>query len=305
MFDKFQNKTRSFIQSLVRNETQNAKEKVLLSNGEILCRLNKPGYENSKKLSDHEFKIFSQWGEDGIIQYLIQAADIKSDFFIEFGVENYSEANTRFLLMNNNWSGLVIDSSESNIKSIRNNDLYWRYNLIAKAGFVTAENINDMIKEEKVEGEIGILSMDIDGNDYWIWEAINVVQPVIVIVEYNSVFGKDTNITVPYNKEFDRHKQHYSGLYWGASLGAFNHLAEQKGYAFAGSNSAGNNAFFVLKSRLGKINPVTVEEGYVESKFRDSKNLQGQLDFASGKERINKIKGLPVFDVVQKRMINL
>ncbi len=80
-----------------------------------------------KDLADAEFKVFSQWGEDGIIQYLISKIPIPNKLFVEFGVENYSEANTRFLLVNNNWSGLVMDSNQDNINQIKRLDLYWRY----------------------------------------------------------------------------------------------------------------------------------------------------------------------------------
>ena len=159
--------------------------------------------------------------------------------------------------------------------------------------------------QEEISGEIGLLSIDIDGNDYWVWDKIEVVQPVIVIVEYNSVFGKNTTVTVPYDKGFERLKQHYSGLYQGASLAAFVYLAEKKGYAFVGSNSAGNNAFFVQKNRLGNVKAMTAEQGYVESKFRESRNKNGELDFASGAERYERIKGMKVFDVVQNKMITL
>jgi len=295
---------RSVIKKTVAQEVKKESEKSLMALGALLCNQQRLDDQN-KKLTEYEFKIFSQWGEDGIIQYLIHHIGIKNRIFIEFGVENYEEANTKFLLMRDNWSGLVIDSSQKNIDSIKESELSWRYDLKTKTGFITAENINDLIKQENIEGEIGLLSIDIDGNDYWVWERIEVVQPVIVIVEYNSVFGKNTAVTVPYDKEFERHKKHYSGLYWGASLGAFVHLAEKKGYSFVGSNSAGNNAFFVRKGSLGNIKAMTAEEGYVESKFRDSRNKEGELDFASGTGRYEKIKGLKVFDVVQDKIIGL
>ena len=70
---------------------------------------------DSKDLNDYEFKVSSQWGEDGIIQHLINKIEIKNKVFFEFGVENYTESNTRFLLHNNNWKGLVIDGSVENI----------------------------------------------------------------------------------------------------------------------------------------------------------------------------------------------
>jgi len=302
--NSIKNLLRSVIKKTVAQEVKKESEKSLMALGALLCNQQRLDSQN-KKLSDYEFKIFSQWGEDGIIQYLVHNVEIKNKVFIEFGVENYQEANTKFLMMRDNWSGLVIDSSQKNIDSIRESELCWRYDLKVKTGFVTVENINGLIENENIQGEIGLLSIDIDGNDYWIWEKIEVVEPVIVIVEYNSVFGKNSTVTVPYDKEFERHKKHFSGLYWGASLGAFVYLAGRRGYAFVGSNSAGNNAFFVKKERLGNIKAMTAEEGYVESKFRDSRNEDGELDFASGSTRHEKIKGLNVFDVVQNKTISL
>jgi hypothetical protein len=132
-----------------------------------------------------EFQVYSQFGDDGIIQFLIEYINIEHKTFIEFGVENYREANTRFLLINNNWSGLVMDGSEKHIKTIKNDDVYWKFDLVAKAAFVTKENINQLLTESGFTGETGLLHIDIDGNDYWIWKEISVVNPVIVIVEYN------------------------------------------------------------------------------------------------------------------------
>jgi hypothetical protein len=141
-------------------------------------------------IHEAEFKVFSQFGEDGIIQYLIRQAKIPSNLhtFVEFGVESYVEANTRFLLMNNNWSGLVMDGSKENVATVQNTALYWKYGLTAIAAFVDADNINGLIQSAGFGGEIGLLCIDIDGNDYWIWDRINVVNPIIVIVEYNSLF---------------------------------------------------------------------------------------------------------------------
>src|SRR5947209_2490222 len=86
-------------------------------------------YKRCQSLTEAEFSVYSQYGEDGIIQYLISRIDIPNKIFIEFGVENYREANTRFLLVNNNWSGLVIDSCRSNIHYIRKDPIYWKHQL--------------------------------------------------------------------------------------------------------------------------------------------------------------------------------
>ncbi|WP_446012105.1 hypothetical protein [Candidatus Electrothrix sp.] len=92
---------------------------------------------------DYEFKVSSQTGEDGIIQFLIHNIPIQSKIFIEFGVQNYTEANTRFLLQNDNWFGLIIDGSQNNINYIKNDPIYWRYNLKAECTFIDCDNINN------------------------------------------------------------------------------------------------------------------------------------------------------------------
>ena len=176
--------------------------------------------EQSNKILDHEFKVFSQWGEDGIISYLVNNLDIENNFFIEFGVANYLESNTRFLLKKFNWSGLILDSSQSNIEYIKKDKIYWQYDIKALCQFITRENINKIFLENISQKNIGLLSIDIDGNDYWVWESITTVDPSIVVIEYNSIFGISKNYVVPYKENFERNKAHYSNLYYGASLSA-------------------------------------------------------------------------------------
>jgi len=250
---------------------------------------------DSLSLGSQEFKVFSQWGEDGIIQMILRHVRIGNAFFVEFGVENYLESNTRFLLINNNWSGLVIDGSPDNIAHIKSDPIYWRHNLKADCAFVTKENINDLLKENGVVGDIGILSIDIDGNDYWIWDAIDVVSPAIVIIEYNARFGKDMSVTVPYDRNFVRSQKHHSMIYFGASIKALCGLAEEKGYAFVGCGSAGVNAFFVRRDLMVKeIKELTVEEGYVRNKFRESRNQDGQLIYLSQEDEYKLLTSLPL-----------
>src|SRR5204863_3105813 len=135
-----------------------------------------------------------------------------------FGVENYTEANTRFLLVNDNWKGLIIDGSEANIQYVKDDDIFWGFDLVAKPAFITRDNINELMSSSSFSGEIGLLSIDIDGNDYWIWECINAVNPIIVICEYNSVFGNERAVSVPYQSDFIARNAHFSQLYFGASL---------------------------------------------------------------------------------------
>ncbi len=268
--------------------------KVLIAQS-IIQNLN---YDSINDIHKTEMKVFSQWGEDGIIQWLIQRVPIKNPVFVEFGVENYRESNTRFLLIANNWKGLVIDSSENNIKEIKSSEIYWKFQLQAIASFVTRDNINSILEGEGIVGDIGLLSIDIDGNDYWVWEAISVISPRIVICEYNSIFGAEKAISIPYNQNFQRTQAHYSNLYYGASLPALCRLVEQKGYVFVGSNSAGNNAFFVRKDLSSGLPSLSASEGYVMSLYRESRDEDGNLSYISGEKRLQVISDMPVVNVI-------
>ncbi|MCZ8360523.1 MAG: hypothetical protein O9350_22485 [Microcystis sp. LE19-388.1G] len=253
---------------------------------------------DSNDIWDNEFKVFSQNGEDGIIQFLVRKLEIKEKIFIEFGVENYLESNTRFLLRNNNWSGLILDGSADNINYIKNDSIYWRHNLTAIQAFITKDNINNLIAKNGITGEIGLLSIDIDGNDYWIWEAIDVINPAIVIIEYNFRFGKDKAVTIPYDENFVRYKAHYSTIYYGASLKALVQLGNKKGYTFVGCNSTGCNAFFVRTDlKPSEIKELTVEEGYLAGKFRESRNKSCKLIYLSHQEELQILSSLPLVDI--------
>jgi hypothetical protein len=252
------------------------------------------------ELAAHEFRVFSQWGEDGIIQHLLRHVAVGRKIFVEFGVEDYTEANTRFLLINDNWSGLVIDGGAANIGAIRRDEIYWQHNLKAVESFITRENINALLTEHGATGEIGLLSIDIDGMDYWVWEAITVVNPAIVIVEYNSRFGAERAVTVPYDPAFVREKAHHSHAHYGASLAALVGLGRCKGYAFVGSNRAGNNAFFVRRDLLAApLRNLTAAEGYVCRQFREARGADGRLIFPTPEEEAALVSSLPVVEVPQ------
>jgi hypothetical protein len=243
-----------------------------------------------------EFRVFSQFGDDGLIQYLVQRVGIApaERRFVEFGVEDYAEANTRFLLVNDNWSGLVMDASARNIERLRREPLYWRHDLTALAAFIDATNIDRLIAQAGFGGDNGLLSIDLDGNDYWVWERIECTRPAIVIAEYNSVFGADHAVSIPYDPAFRREAAHHSRLYWGCSIAALASLGARKGYALVGSNSAGNNAYFVRRDRLGTLRELAPGDAYVESKFRESRDRAGRLTYLSGRARLAQMRGLPL-----------
>ena len=256
------------------------------------------GKNRIRSLADVEFKVFSQFGEDGIIQWLIRNVEIANKTFVEFGASDYKEANTRFLMMNDNWSGLIMEGNARDVAEVMDWNRLWLYDLEVKNCFITRENINELIADSGIQGDIGLLSIDIDGIDYWILESIFVIQPRIIICEYNNVFGNDYAVSVPYDESFDRTEKHYSNLYWGASLPAFKKLLGRRGYYYVGSNSAGNNAFFVQKDCFDRTkimgNP---EEEFVDAKYRESLDASGQWSYLKGEEKLQAIKNMEVVDL--------
>lgn len=256
-------------------------------------------------LRQAEFKVFSQFGDDGIIQYLIHRLRPLPDSSVEFGVENYRQSNTRFLLVNNNWRGLVMDADEDCIRYIQQDEIYWRHTLTARYAFIDRDNINELLRQAGFTGEIGLLSIDIDGNDYWVWDKIDIVQPAIVIVEYNSIFGPDLAVTVPYDPKFDRHRAHHSGQFWGASLSALTLLAGRKGYSLGGCNSAGNNAYFARNDKIDSLPVFSAAEAFVDARFRDSRDAKGNLTFRTSAERFLEIAALNIYDLRQNKVAPL
>lgn len=206
-------------------------------------------------INQYELKIFSQFGEDGIIDFLVKKLNIQSKYFIEFGVEDYNESNTKFLLEARNWSGEIYEANKNHVNFIKNQDIYWRYNLSVKNIFINKDNINALVEnflKEKKINQLGLLSIDVDGVDYWIWKNLHITDPDLVVIEYNARLGYEKSIVVPYEHNFQRLNKHYSSIYFGASLKALYKLGNKKGYSLVGTNLNGSNAFFVKKYLLNK-----------------------------------------------------
>jgi len=281
-------------------------EDIKVAIGRIEKRQEQGKYNIKQKLEDVEFKVFSQWGEDGIIQYIINRIDISNKYFIEFGVEDYLESNTRFLLINNNWSGTIIDGSKKNVDLVKKQSIYWRFELEAINSFITSENINELILSSKnYQKDIGLLSIDIDGNDYWVWKNIECINPIIVVIEYNSIFGFRHKVTIPYDANFYRTKRHYSNLYFGASLAALNDLAISKGYSLVGSNSSGCNAFFVRNDFKDSFMCLAPEEAFRVAKFRESRNKKNKLTYLNNDKALLMIKELPVVNLNNNEIVKI
>lgn len=297
MLKSFSDKLFTSVGQKLQRANENNDENLLLALGRLLS--NQQWSIQSTDINDFEFKIFSQFGDDGIIQYLIKHIDTQNKTFIEFGVEDYSESNTRFLMMNNNWKGFVMDGSEEAMERLSKQNWYWKYSLTNKAVFIHKDNINPLLKETNFRN-IGLLHIDIDGNDYHILESLDftTLNPSILIVEYNSVFGNERKISIPYSKDFVRTRAHYSNLYFGASLPALNFLANKKGYRLIGCNLQGNNAYFVRQDLINeKVCEQSLKAAFKESTFREGRNKDYSLSLIGGNDRLEIIKGLQVVNI--------
>ncbi|HUA53732.1 MAG TPA: hypothetical protein VMB81_16285 [Candidatus Sulfotelmatobacter sp.] len=250
--------------------------------------------QSLRSLADAEFRVYSQFGEDGIIDWLIEHINVSAERFIEFGVESYVEANTRFLLKRRNWKGLVIDGSPENVRTIQGDAVSRLYDLTSLAHFITRDNINALFSQSGFIGAIGLLSIDIDGMDYWVWDRIAVVRPDIVVCEYNGAFGDLHPITVPYDPDFQRYKAHFSGHYYGASIGALCQLAARKGYSPIGSNLKGCNAFFVADAHFQAIGERIADRRPRAPRFRVSRDRAQNFDHKSTLEAYEQMKDMPV-----------
>ncbi len=266
----------------------------------------KPAFSEPFWIQEKEFRVYSQFGDDGIIQWLVYALNIDRGRFIEFGVGDFYESNTHFLLVNNRFSGFVIDGSKENIDTVRRSSIYWRYKLGARQYFIDKDNVQVILAESGFK-KIELLHIDLDGNDYWILDALDLsdLDPDILILEYNSTFGKDRAISVPYDPAFSRMSAHYSGKYFGASLLALNKLAQSKGYYFIGCNSAGNNAYFLANRFLSAIPITNIVDGFQEAGYRESRDKQGILTYCDADHELNQMRGMPVIDITTGRVADL
>jgi hypothetical protein len=248
-------------------------------------------------LADAEFRVFSQANEDGIIQHLVRHTPIAERSFIEFGVQDYHESNTRFLLVNDNWRGLVIDPAPDAERWLTESGLAWFAPIEAVVSFVTRDNIDDLFTRAGFAGDIGLMSIDVDGNDYWLWEACEAVSPRIVVCEYNGTWGLEHKVTVPYQEGFTPAGAHPSRLHFGASLPALVDLAGRKGYDFVGCESHGANAFFV-RSDVNRLPPVAAENGYRYSTFRMVRTGRYSGYLSDRTDRLRMVRDCLLEDVV-------
>ncbi|OGG12853.1 hypothetical protein A3D77_07395 [Candidatus Gottesmanbacteria bacterium RIFCSPHIGHO2_02_FULL_39_11] len=197
------------------------------------------------------FRVFSQNDEDGLFLYIFALIGFTNKICIDIAFGSPYGANVTNLICNWDFTGLLIEgkNTEDSINFFGTHPDTWIYPPKIIKAWVTKDNVNQLIKDNGIVGEIDLFSLDLDGIDYWILKNLNVVSPRVIILEYMNIFGPNIAVTVPYKSDFDRSNIHPD--FFGASLGAFVKLGKKKGYRLVGCNKYGFNAFF-MRNDLGK-----------------------------------------------------
>ena len=280
-------------------------DKIILCIGKVQISLNRNKYDDVEDLIETEVKIFSQNGEDGIIDYLIQKLKVDKKNFIEIGVGNYRESNTRFLYNSHHPKGLIIDYIDDMKSEVKKHVNFWKGDLRICNQKIDSENILDLLNKN-CDYEIDLFRIDIDSIDYWIIKKLKNNISKIFVAEYNPVFGAELEVTVPNISGFDRTKYHYSNLCYGISLKALINLMDQKGYYFIGSNIQKINAFFISKEFKKDVFFKNIKikslDNYTDSNIRDSRDVNNNLNYLSGDMKFKEIENCEVINLKDNKL---
>lgn len=231
----------------------------------ILKLLQRQAYAGSGILDENfatsGLSVHSKQSEDGHTLHIFKQIGVTNRRFVEIGIQDGLECNSANLAVNFGWGGVLIEGSSGDAELARKNYAGFPHVKVVQS-FVTKENVAGLLKESGAHLEADLFSLDIDGNDYWVWEALSDFKPRVVIVEYNPAFGAERAVTIPYKPDFQCGAAH-SRLYFGASLAALEVLGKRKGYTFVGVAETGSNAFFVRTHALkGSLKAAAVKSEY-------------------------------------------
>lgn len=243
--------------------------------------------ERRVRIEDTGFRVHSQHEEDGILHFIFSLIGSTNKECIEICAGNGIECNTANLIICHRWTGLLIDGCEDNIARAKRfyaahpDTRFWPPKIVKE--WITRANVNRIVEDNGFTGEIDLLSLDVDGVDYWLWEALTCVSPRVVVLEFNHLWGDEHSVTVPYHDDFVAEFTPYGSDYAGASLPAFVKLGNCKGYRLVGTNAIATNAFFLRND----IHCDWLPEISASSCFRHPRarfGMQHRLPAVEGKE---------------------
>lgn len=243
-------------------------------------------------LQEAGYRVYSQFDQDGILQAIFRRLPNAPKLFVEFGVQDYRESSTRYPLEKDFWRGVIVDPAPDASEFLKASGLLGSHDIEHIQSFVTAENINRLFGQ--LPGDPGLMIIDVDGVDYYLWQALSVVKPWVIGIEYQSLFGPSLDLGIPYSPDFDRTKCHSSNLAYGASLTAIVRLAKSKGYQLIAGSNVHHDVFFVRDDLAGAFPIRSIAEVFTDVQHRESRDPAGRSTFL----RERKQQRLTIADVV-------
>jgi hypothetical protein len=213
---------------------------------------------------DVGLRVFSEHDEDGILLFLLSVTGSGARRLVDIGASGIAASNSANLILHHGWTGLLVDANEQSTAATR--AYYEQQGLMPPqiaTTWVTAETVAGLVHDHGLD-DADLLLIDIDGNDYWLWKALD-IRPRVVAIEYQDILGPDRSVVIPYDPQFsvDAHPENAEeNNYVGASLRALTKLAHAKGYRLAAVNRLGYNAFFVRDDLMGRLPEIPVEDGF-------------------------------------------
>jgi hypothetical protein len=217
-------------------------------------------------IRDAGFRVYSQSEEDGIILYVLSMIGFKTKRVVEICCGSGDECMATNLILNHGFDGFLFDGSQDNI---RRAETFFKskrdcllYPPVLTAAWITTENVNDLLRRSGCSGEVDLFSLDIDGNDYWVWDAINVINPRLFVVETHNVIPSDKSLTIEYQPHFNYLDQVGAAqMHRSASLLAMVKLCKKRGYRMIGAHRHGFIVFFLRDNEGQKFFPeVSVQQ---------------------------------------------
>ena len=285
-------------------------DKIIFSVGVSQVFNHRNKYDQITDIKQAELKVFSQNGEDGIIDYLLTQLELipSSTNFFEIGVGDYRESNTRFIYNRFHPKGVIVDCIDEMEMKVKPHVNMWKGDLRICNRQINSKNINEIVNQY-ADFEIDVFSLDIDSIDYWIIDKLKSNISKIFISEFNPVFGSKLNITVPNIDGFDRTEYHYSNLCYGMSLRALIEIMKKKNYYFLGTNLQKMNAFFISndfpKHKFFKNIKISNLDEYCNSNIRDSRDKNYSLNFLSGQKKLKEIEDCQVINLNDNKLVKI
>lgn len=229
-------------------------------------------------LDEVGFRAYSQFEEDGHLLYLLSLMGFKQKNVVEICAGDGMECMAANLIINHGFQGYLFDGDKHNVaRGVRFFDTCRDTLLnppVYRQAWITVENVNQLLREAGVSGEVDLLSIDVDGNDYWIWDAIDVISPRLCVLETQNLIPSHLSLTIPYDPNFFCWKKPFPDKYFfGMSLGAAVSLARKKGYRLVGAHSHGFNAYFLRNDILAdRLPEITIEAAHDNAHTRVSRS---------------------------------